>query len=68
MVLKPKDAATLITKIIPLKLREKLESVSSEGLIRVRLIPRLTLLALDTHKSVATKYYLGITSFGKIAV
>lgn len=68
VVLKPRDPTTLITKINPLKLREKLESVSSEGLIRVRPNPRLNLLALDTRNSAATKDFLGLTCIGKIAV
>lgn len=68
VILKPKDPATLITKINPLKLHEKLESISPDGLIRVRPNPRLNLLALDTRNTAATKDFLGLTCIGKVEV
>lgn len=68
VIVKPKDAGHLITKINPLKLHEKLDSIYPDGIISARPNPRLNLLALDTRNTEATKAFLALTCIGKIAV
>lgn len=68
VIVKPKDGKDLISKINPLKLHEKLESIYPDGVISVRPNHRLNLLALDTRNTEATKALLALTCIGKIVV
>lgn len=68
VILKPVDPCQLITKINPLKLHEKLESIAPDGVLQVRPNPRLNLLALDTRNTESTKAFLAVTAIGPISV
>lgn len=68
IILKPKDPGTLITKVHPLKIHEKLESIYPAGVISIRPNPRLNLLALDTRNSEATKAFLALTCLGSVSI
>lgn len=68
VIVKPKDPTRQISKINPLKLRDKLESLAPDGVLRVRPNPRLNLLALDTRNWDSTKSLLTLTSIEGIAV
>lgn len=68
VIVKPKDGGQLISKINPLKLHEKLDSIYPDGITSVRPNHRLNLLALDTRNTEATKAFLGLTCIGKVSV
>lgn len=68
VVIKPVDGDHLITKVNPLKLREKLQGFAPDGVTEVRPNPRLNLLAVDTRNMESTKALLTITSIGGIPV
>lgn len=65
VVLKPKDPGILITNINPVKLHQKLESVSPDALTRICPRPWLNFLALDTCNTAAIKDFLGLTCIAK---
>lgn len=68
VIIKPKDPASVIATINPMKITEKLEMTAPDGVILVRPNRRLNVLAIDTRNTEATKALLGLTSLGGIAV
>lgn len=68
VIVKPKDPARQISKVNPLKLLDKLDSLAPDGVLRVRPNPRLNLLALDTRNNESTRSLLALTSVEGISV
>ncbi|KAM7303423.1 uncharacterized protein ISCGN_013381 [Ixodes scapularis] len=68
VIVKPMDPTKLITKLNPLVLKEKLDSLAPDGIIQIRPNYRLNLLALDTRNLESTKAILQLKNIGPLQV
>ncbi|KAG0433648.1 hypothetical protein HPB47_019685 [Ixodes persulcatus] len=68
VIVKPMDPTKLITKLNPLVLKEKLDSLALDGIIQIRPNYRLNLLALDTRNLESTKAILQLKNIGPLQV
>ncbi|KAG0410822.1 hypothetical protein HPB47_012057 [Ixodes persulcatus] len=68
VIVKSMDPTKIITKLNPLFLKEKLDSLAPDGIIQIRPNYRLNLLALDTLNLESTKAILQLKNIGPLQV